>query len=155
MFAWRRFILRLFGAKIGKGCNIYPRAIIWAPWMLNCKERSTIGNDAEIYNPDMIYLGSHAIVSQGAFLCGATHDYDDPNFPFISKPISIGDYAWVCARATVLPGVTLQDGAVLGLGSVATKNLAPWSVYTGIPAIFVKKRKNHFSKPETISKKID
>ena len=85
-------------------------------------------------------LGSHAILSQAAFLCGATHDYDDPAFPLLAFRMFIGDYAWVCARASVAPGVRLGDGAVLGLGSVATRDLEPWYVYAGTPATKIKPR---------------
>lgn len=140
MFGWRRFLLRMFGAKLGVGVNIYPRALLWAPWNLRCDDRAAIANDAEIYNPELITLGSHAIVSQHAYLCGATHDYNDPAFPFVASPIVLEAYSWVCARATVMPGVTLHEGAILGLGSVATRNLEPWSVYAGLPAKFIKNR---------------
>jgi putative colanic acid biosynthesis acetyltransferase WcaF len=85
-------------------------------------------------------MGSHAIVSQQAYICGATHDYNDPAFPLISFSMSLGAYSWVCARASVSPGVNLGDGAVLGLGSVATRDLEPWTVYAGVPAQAVKRR---------------
>lgn len=134
-------MLRLFGAKLGRGVAVYPSARIWAPWMLQCDDMVAIANDVEIYNPSLVRLGSHAIISQGAYLCGATHDYDNPNFPLLSKPITIGNYSWVCARSTVMLGVVLHDGAVLGLGSVATRDLDAWSVYAGLPAKLIKKRK--------------
>lgn len=140
MFAWRRLILRVFGAHLGKGVAIHPGARIWAPWNLHCRDMVAVANGAEIYNPAVVFLGSHAIISQDAYLCGASHDYNDPDFPFFSKPITVGDYAWVCARACVMPGVTIHDGAVLGLGSVATRDLEPWFVYAGSPAKPVRKR---------------
>jgi putative colanic acid biosynthesis acetyltransferase WcaF len=90
-------------------------------------------------------LGSHAILSQEAFLCGATHDYDDPAFPLLAYTSEIGAYAWVCARASVAPGVNLGEGSVLGLGSVATRDLEPWSVYAGVPATKIRPR----SRPST------
>jgi putative colanic acid biosynthesis acetyltransferase WcaF len=138
--SWRALLLRCFGAKLGKNCRIYGRARIWAPWNLVCGDLASIGDEAVVYNPEPIELGSHAIVSQQAYLCGATHDYEDPNFPLIALPISIGSYAWICARASVQPGVHVGEGAVLGLGSVATHNLEQWSVYAGIPARKVKLR---------------
>lgn len=139
--AWRAFLLRCFGAKLGRNCHIYGRARIWAPWNLTCDELATIGDEAIIYNPARITLGSHAIISQQAYLCGATHDYEDPKFPLVAFPISIGSYAWVCARATVQPGVSVGEGAVLALGSVATHDLEPWTVYGGVPARKIKVRK--------------
>jgi putative colanic acid biosynthesis acetyltransferase WcaF len=139
--AWRAFLLQCFGAKLARNCHIYASARIWAPWNLVCEELATIGDEAMVYNPARITLGSHAIVSQQAYLCGATHDYDDPKFPLIAFPITIGAYAWVCARATVQAGVTLGEGSVLALGSVATRDLEPWTVYGGMPARKIKMRR--------------
>jgi putative colanic acid biosynthesis acetyltransferase WcaF len=137
---WRVLLLRCFGAKLGKNCVIYGTARIWAPWNLTCDDVATIGDEAIIYNPEHVKLGSHAIVSQQAYLCGATHDYENPEFPLVAFPISVGPYAWVCARATVQPGVSVGEGAVLALGSVATRDLEPWTVYAGVPARRVKAR---------------
>jgi len=141
LHSWRAFLLRLFGAKIGPDCHFYPRSKVWAPWNLICANQVTAGDGVEIYNPAPVTLGSHAILSQEAYLCGATHDYDDPAFPLIAYATTIGAYAWVCARASVAPGVNIGEGAVLGLGSVATRNLDPWTVYAGVPAVKVKERR--------------
>jgi len=141
LHAWRSMLLRLYGARMGPNCHFYPASRVWAPWNLICAEQVTAADGAEIYNPAPITLGSHAILSQDAFLCGATHDYDDPGFPLIAFAMQIGSYAWVCARASVAPGVNLGEGAVLGLGSVATHDLQPWSIYAGVPAIKIKDRR--------------
>jgi putative colanic acid biosynthesis acetyltransferase WcaF len=125
---------------MGRSCHIYPGAKIWAPWNLFCGYHATVADGATVYNPKLIRLGTHAIISQEAYLCGATHDYEDPGFPLVASEISIGPYAWVCARATVQPGVSLGEGAVLALGSVATRNLDEWSVYAGVPARKIKRR---------------
>src|SRR5271169_2163613 len=140
LHGWRSFLLRSFGAKMGPDCHFYPGSKVWAPWNLICADQVTAGDGVEIYNPAPVTLGSHAILSQGAFLCGATHDYDDPAFPLIAYAMDIGAYAWVCARASVAPGVNVGEGAVLGLGSVATRTLEPWTVYAGVPAQRVKQR---------------
>jgi putative colanic acid biosynthesis acetyltransferase WcaF len=137
---WRCFLLRLFGARLAAGVHPYPSARIWAPWNLICDEAASIGEDAIIYNPKPLHIGSHAIVSQYAFICGATHDYEDPAFPTVSYPMSLGAYSWICARACVQPGVNVGEGAVLALASVATRDLAPWMVYGGMPAKPLKKR---------------
>lgn len=143
LHAWRAMILRAFGAKLARGVHIYPTAKIWAPWNLICEEAATIGEDAVVYNPTTVRLESHAIVSQYAYLCGATHDYQDPAFPLIPYEIHLGAYSWICARASVQPGVTVGEGAVLALGSVATHDLRPWTVYGGVPARAIKARKPH------------
>lgn len=137
---WRAFLLRCCGARMGKDCHVYPKATIWAPWNLVCEDVVGIADSANIYNPDKVYLGSHCTISQEAYLCGATHDYESAEFPLISAPIHVGPYAWVCARATVQMGVTIAEGAILGLGSIATRDLEPWSVYAGIPARMIKRR---------------
>lgn len=134
MHAWRAGVLRLFGARLGPHCHVYPGARIWAPWLLECEDAVGIADGAVIYNAGGVHLGSHSIVSQDAYLCGATHDVDDPAFPMRSRPIRIGRYAWICARASVCAGVTVGDGAVLGLASVATRDLAAWTVHAGQPA---------------------
>ena len=143
LHAWRALLLRCFGARLGPHCHIYPRARIWAPWNLECADAVSIADEAEIYNPSRISLGSHAIVSQQAYVCGATHDYNDPSFPLISFPMTIGSWAWICARASIAPGVNVGAGAVLGLGSVATHDLACWTVYAGVPARAIKQRTMH------------
>ena len=94
----------------------------------------TIAQQAYVYNVDGVRLGHHAIVSEGAFICGATHDFQDVDFPLVSKPVEIGAYGWVYARAIVLPGVKCGDGAVLGAGAVTSKDLKEWTVYAGNPA---------------------
>ena len=141
LHAWRAFLLRCFGAKLGARCHIYPGARIWAPWNLVCEEGAAIADDAVIYNAARISMGAYAIVSQQAYVCTATHDFDDPAFPMIVAPISLGARAWVCARACVLPGVSLGEGAVLGLGAVATKNLEAWHIHAGNPARRLKPRR--------------
>jgi putative colanic acid biosynthesis acetyltransferase WcaF len=141
LHSWRALLLRAFGAKMGPNCHFYPGSKIWAPWNLTCADLVAVGDGAEIYNPAPMSFGSHAIVSQGAYVCGATHDFDDPAFPFLAFSMVIGSYAWICARALVGPGVNVGEGAVLGLGSVATRDLEPWGVYAGVPAVKVKERK--------------
>ncbi|MGB6974477.1 MAG: putative colanic acid biosynthesis acetyltransferase [Terracidiphilus sp.] len=139
--AWRALLLRIFGARIGSHCHFYPGSRVWAPWNLFCADQVSVADAVEIYNPAAITLGSHAILSQGAYLCGATHDLDDPSFPLIAYAMSVGDYAWVCARASVAPGVNLAEGAVLGMASVATRDLDAWTVYAGVPARKINERK--------------
>jgi len=143
MFGWRAMLLKMFGAKLGPHCHFYPAGKVWAPWNLQCEDHCTLADGAEIYNPSTFQMGSHAILSQGAYVCGATHDYNDPDFPMISYPMHMGAYSWVCARASVAPGVAVGEGAVLGLASVAMSDLEPWSIYVGNPATKLKARVHH------------
>jgi putative colanic acid biosynthesis acetyltransferase WcaF len=141
LHSWRSSLLRAFGAKMGPNCHFYPKSKVWAPWNLICADQVTAGDGVEIYNPAPVTLESHAILSQEAYICAATHDYDDPAFPLLAYAMNIGPYAWICARASVAPGVNVGEGAVLGLGSVATRTLDAWTVYAGVPAIKVKERR--------------
>jgi putative colanic acid biosynthesis acetyltransferase WcaF len=85
-------------------------------------------------------LGAYAVISQGAYLCAGTHDVDDPNFQLTTRPISIGERAWIAADAFVGPGVRVGEGAVLGARGVAFKDLEPWTIYAGNPALERRKR---------------
>lgn len=134
MHFWRIFLLKAFGAKIGRNCKIYQSVRIWAPWNLECRDFAVIAPMVEIYNPQKILVGRHATISQNAYLCGATHDYNDVNFTLVSKRIVIGDYSWIAAHVKILPGLCVGEGVVVALGSVVTKDLQPWTVYAGVPA---------------------
>jgi putative colanic acid biosynthesis acetyltransferase WcaF len=140
LHSWRAMLLRLFGAKMGPNCHFYPGSKVWAPWNLVCADQVTAGDRVEIYNPVTMRFGSHAIMSQQAYLCGATHDFNDPAFPLLAYEMNFGAYSWICARASVGPGVNVGEGAVLGLASVASRDLEPWTVYAGAPAVKVKER---------------
>jgi putative colanic acid biosynthesis acetyltransferase WcaF len=131
--AWRRVVLRCFGATVGAGAHVYAGARIWAPWNLAIGADACIADGAEIYNPRLITLGERAVVSQGAYLCGASHDYSQWAFPLISAPITVGAHAWIAARAIVHMGVSVGDGAVIGAGSVVTRSMPAWTVCAGAP----------------------
>jgi putative colanic acid biosynthesis acetyltransferase WcaF len=150
MHNWRLLILKLFGAKVGAECRIYRKAVIWAPWNLVCEDHVLIGDEAIIYNPDIIYISSHAVISQQAYLCGASHEINDGEFKMIWKPIKIDRYAWVAARANVMMGVRIGEGAVAGLGSVVTKDLESWTIYAGNPATKISKRNNFLNKSNKV-----
>lgn len=140
-FGWRRFLLRLFGAKIGQGVNVYSSAIITMPWNLEIQEWASVGERALIYNLGPISIGAGATISQQAHLCAGTHDYSDLALPLQKMPIVIGAQAWVCADAFVGPGITVGDGAIVGARAVTTKDVPPWQIVAGNPARFVKERK--------------
>ena len=151
LHAWRAALLRLFGATLGPDCHFYPASRVWAPWNLHCADHVAAADGVEIYNPSPIELASHVILSQNAYLCGATHDYNAPAFPLLAYRMTLAPYAWICARAMVAPGVNVGEGAVLGLGSVATRDLQPWTVYAGNPAQPLRERTRHpdaFLSPE-------
>jgi len=136
----RLWLLRIFGAKFGHG-PIYRSARVYAPWNLECELSACIGPNVEIYNKAKVFIGHQAIISQGAYVCTATHDITSPRMELIIKPIRIESQAWVAAKATILPGVTIGEGAVVGACAVVAKDVPPWSVVVGNPARVVGKRK--------------
>jgi len=137
---WRRFLLRLFGAKIGKGVLVLPSCKIWQPWNLTMGDHSCLSEDVTCYSVDRITIGSQAVISQGAYLCCASHDITSPIMELTHQPIVIASQAWVAAQVFVAPGVTVGEGAVVGACAVVTKDVEPWTVVVGNPARFIKKR---------------
>jgi len=147
--SWRIFLLRSFGACIGRGCHVHSSCRIWAPWKLKMGDHSWLGPDVECYNVDCITLGSNVTVSQYAHLCTASHDISVPSFELITAPIRVRDGAWVAACAFVHPGVSIGEGAVVGACAVVTKDVDPWTVVAGNPARFIKKRVMREERPAT------
>lgn len=138
--AWRAFVLRSWGATIGERSVVSASTRIWAPWNLSVGRYSCVGPRVELYNRAPITIGDNAIVSQGAFLCTASHDFNDPRHPLITAPIRIGDQAWVAAEAYVGMGVTIGEGAVVGARGSVYKDVEPWTIVGGNPAKFIKRR---------------
>ena len=137
---WRVFLLRCFGAKLGKGANVLPSCRIWQPWKLEMGAYSCLSERVDCYNADRIRLGDQVTVSQDAFLCTASHDITSPIMELTTAPLILKDQCWVCARAIILPGVTLGEGCVVAAGAVVTKNIAPWTIVGGNPATALGKR---------------
>lgn len=137
---WRSFVLRCWGAKIGRGSIVHASANIWAPWNLEVGQLTCIGPHTIIYNPGKITLGNKVVISQYAYLCTATHDFTSSLNTLYWKPITVGDYAWVAARAFVSPGVHIHEYAIVGACSVLTKDAEAWGIYAGNPAKFIKRR---------------
>ena len=138
---WRRWLLRCFGAHIAPGARVYGSARIWYPPHLQMAPYSVLGPRSECYCMAPVAIGDHATVSQGARLYTGSHDVEDPDFSLVSKPIVIGDRAWIAAEAFVGPGVTVGEGAVLGARGVAFSDLAPWTIYAGNPAKPLRRRR--------------
>lgn len=137
---WRCFLLRLFGAKLGKAVHPYPSARIWAPWNLEMGDHSCLSESVDCYSVDKIRIGAHTTVSQYSFLCTASHDYETSGMPLVSAPITLGDRVWVTADVFVGPGVTIGDGAVITARSSVFGDIPPWIVARGNPAMPVRPR---------------
>lgn len=137
----RKFSLKLFGAKLGKGVVIKPRVNIKYPWKLRVGDYVWIGEQVWIDNLDGVLIGDHVCLSQGAMLLCGNHDYKKTTFDLMVGQITLEDGTWIGARTTVCPGVTCKSHSVLSVGSVANKDLEPFSIYSGVPAQKIKDRK--------------
>lgn len=137
---WRGFLLRIFGAKVGKGVHVYPGVKIWAPWNLILADECGIAKGATLYSQGEISIGKRAVVSQGAHLVTGTHDHSRSGFPLITMPIHVGDHAWIAADAFVHPGINIGKGCVIGARSVVTKNMPDWTICAGHPCKPIKAR---------------
>jgi putative colanic acid biosynthesis acetyltransferase WcaF len=121
-------ILRWFGAHIGDGVLIRHRVTVQWPWKLSIGDNSWIGTGAELYNLDNIAIGSNVCISQRSYLCTGSHDRTSPSFEFDNAPIVIEDGAWICARATILRGVTVGANSVIGATSLVSRDVPPDSL---------------------------
>lgn len=137
---WRVGLLRLFGARVGNGVVIKPGARVKFPWRLKIGDHSWIGERAWLDDLCEISIGSNCCISQGAYLCTGNHDWSDPSFGLILKPIVLCDGSWVGAHAVVCLGVTLGEQAVAAAGSVVTKDIPEFEIHAGNPAAYKRRR---------------
>lgn len=136
----KNFLLKCYGAKLGKGVVIKPGVNIKYPWKLQIGNYSWIGEKVWIDNLAPVTIGSSVCISQGAMLLTGNHNYKLPSFDLMIGAIVLEDGAWVGAQSVVCPGITLSTHAVLSVGSVATQNLQAFGIYSGNPARFQRER---------------
>jgi putative colanic acid biosynthesis acetyltransferase WcaF len=134
------FLLRFFGAKIGKNVVIKPHVNIKYPWKLVIGDNVWIGEYSWIDNLGNVTIGNNVCLSQGAFLLCGNHNYKSPSFDLIVGDITLEDGVWIGAKATVCPGITCHSHSVLSVSSVATSDLAAYGIYQGNPAQKIRER---------------
>ena len=139
-YGLKTILLRLFGAKVGKGVLIKPGVSIKYPWFLEIGDDTWIGENAWIDNLAKVMIGSNVCISQGAYILTGNHNYNKPYFDLIIKEIIIEDGVWIGARSIVCPGVVCKSNAVLSVGSIAKTDLEINGIYQGDPAVKVRER---------------
>jgi len=139
-YGWRRFLLRIFGAKIGEGVIIRPSAKITYPWKVSIGDYSWIGDEVILYSLGEIEIGKNTVISQRSYICTGSHHYTKTNFPIYAKKTVIEDECWLATDVFVAPGLLIERGTVVGARSSVFKDLNSLSVYAGSPAKFIKKR---------------
>lgn len=141
LYGYRNFLLRLFGAKIGKNVIIRPTVRVTYPWKVTIGDYSWIGDDVVLYSLGEIEIGTNVVISQKSYLCAASHDYLKSDFPIFAKKIVIEDECWLATDVFVAPGITIKKATVVGARSSVYKNLPANKVCTGNPAKIIRERK--------------
>jgi putative colanic acid biosynthesis acetyltransferase WcaF len=139
-FAWRRGVLRLFGARVGANVNIYASTHLYMPWNVELGDWTALGEDVLIYSLGPIRIGRSVTISHRSHLCAGTHDLNDPTLPLLKPPIVVEDYVWVGTDAFIGPGVTVYSGAVVGARAVVVKDVASLDIVAGNPARVISRR---------------
>lgn len=134
LHGWRRALLRGFGARIGPGVQLHPSVRIFLPSQLDIGAEVGIGEDVRLYNLGPLRIGAQATVSQGAHLCGGSHNHRQRALPLIRATVEIGPAAWICADAFIGPGVRVGEGAVVAARAVCMRDVAAWRIVGGNPA---------------------
>jgi putative colanic acid biosynthesis acetyltransferase WcaF len=139
-YGWRRFLLRLFGARIGRGVIIRPSVTVTYPWKLSIGDWSWVGDHVTLYTLGDIMVGESAVISQHSYICTGSHDYTQPSFDIYAQPIRIESEAWLATNVFVGPGVTVGRGAVVGACSVTFKDVPAGMICAGNPLKVVRPR---------------
>lgn len=138
--SFKLFLLRSFGARVGKGVILKPNVLIKYPWNLTIGNHVWIGEKVWIDNLAPVVVGDNVCLSQEVYLLTGNHNFKLTTFDLIVKPITIEEGAWVGARAVVCPGVYCRSHSILTVGSIATADLSAYAIYQGNPAVKVKDR---------------
>src|SRR5258708_20021248 len=136
-YGWRRWLLRLFGARIGKGVILRPSVQVTYPWKLKAGNFSPIGDDVVLYTLGEIEIGDCAVISQRSYICTGSHDFTSPTFDIYAKKIVIESEAWVATDVFVAPGALIGSGAVVGARSSVCSNVPPCVTHVWTPSLFV------------------
>lgn len=133
-FAWRRVVLRVFGAKIGRAVHVYSSTRIYMPWNVEIGDWAALGEDAFIYSLGKVYIGAGASVAYRAHICAGTHDFSDPALPLLKSPVVIENNAWIGTDAFIGPGTTVCTGAIVAARAVVVKDVPALHIVAGNPA---------------------
>lgn len=140
--SWLKFASRWYhGApRISSKAAVARLSRVDYPWNLSIGEDSSIADNAWVYCLDKITIGARCCIGEDVKLITGSHDVHAPTFDLVTKPITIDNNVWIATGSSVLPGVTIGEGAVIAASSVVVKDVEPWTVVGGNPAKFIKKR---------------
>lgn len=147
-YGWRRWLLRLFGARVGRGVLLRPTARVTYPWKVTLGDQCWIGDHAELYSLGPISIGANAVVSQRSYVCAGSHDPTDIRFPLVARAVTIEDEAWIATGCFIAPGVTIGRGAIIAACSSVIRDIPAGVVAAGSPATVRKIRQPAAATPE-------
>ena len=139
----RRFCGKLMLSHCGKKVNIEHNAL-FSP-KVSLGDYSGIGVNAKIYGTCVI--GNHVMMGEDCTIITRNHKFDRTDIPMMEqgfeeeKPVHIGNDVWIGDRVTIMPGVHIGDGCVIGAGAVVTRDIPPYSIAAGVPAKVLRSRK--------------
>lgn len=134
------FLLKMFGASIGRNVLIKPSVSVKYPWKLKIDDNVWIGEHVWIDNLAEVIIENDVCVSQGALLLCGNHNFKKSTFDLIVGEIHLEEGVWIGAKSIVCGGVKCKSHSILSVNSVASKNLDAFTIYRGNPAIEVAKR---------------
>lgn len=138
-------VLKGFLKKLGKGTIIKEGVTIYFPENVEIGENVSINEFCFIDGYGGVKIGNNVRIAHGVSIISEDHGYSDPNRPIylqdkIPSPVKIGDDVWVGCKATILKGVKIGSGSVIGANSLVTDDIPEYSVAVGSPARVIKKR---------------
>ncbi len=137
---WRAWLLRRFGARVGRVKLLRSTVRVEVPWNIEIGEGAQIGDRVYLYSLGPIRIGAHSVISQFCHLCAGTHDFERSDFPLLRMPITIGEHCWIATESYISPGVTIGDGVVVGARGAVIQDLPEWTICVGSPAKPVRAR---------------
>jgi len=140
LYSWRRWLLRLFGAKVGEGVLVRPSVEVTYPWKVSIGNHSWIGDHVTLYSLGPIDIGNDAVISQKSYICTGSHDFRSPSFEIFAEPVVIESKVWIASDVFVAPGARIGEGTVVSARSSVFGDLPGNMICRGNPAVPVKKR---------------
>lgn len=139
-YGFRAWLLRLFGATVGRGVLVRPTVTVTYPWKLSIGNNSWVGDEVVLYSLGNIEIGENVVISQRSYLCAGDHDYSQFDFPIRSHTIVVFSQAWIATDVFIAPGVSIGEAAVIGARSSVFRSMPARMICTGSPCKPIRER---------------
>ena len=136
----RNYYLKIFGIILGGKTCLHRQCKFFHVGKIKVGKNSVINFGCYLDNRRGIYIGDNVGIAHNTKIYTLGHDLDDPKFATKGAPVHIKDNVFIFSNAIIMPGVTIGEGAIVLAGSVVTKNVDPWSIVGGNPALKIRDR---------------